>query len=101
MYNGKKISVALASFNGENYIEEQLVSILRNSVKPDEIVISDDGSTDRTLEIVRRVSDSDIADNVSFPIITDNPRHGFAGNLEHALLHTTGDFVFLCDQDDM
>lgn len=46
MYYGKKISVAIATYNGEKFIEEQLNSILRNSVKPDEIIISDDGSKD-------------------------------------------------------
>lgn len=48
MYFGKIISVALATYNGEKYLKEQLISICDQSVKPDEIIISDDGSTDNT-----------------------------------------------------
>ena len=47
-----KIGVLIATYNGEKFIKEQLVSILNQTVKPDEIIISDDGSTDGTLEII-------------------------------------------------
>ena len=42
------ISVCVAAFNGEKYIEEQILSVLRNLDSQDEIIISDDGSSDRT-----------------------------------------------------
>ena len=45
-----RVSVALASYNGEAYIGEQIESILKNLSAEDEIVVSDDGSTDRTLD---------------------------------------------------
>ena len=48
------ISVAMATYNGEKYIEEQLDSILNQSKPVDEIIIFDDNSTDGTLEIIRR-----------------------------------------------
>ena len=101
MYRGKKISVAIAAYNGEKYIEEQLNSICQNTITPDEIVISDDGSQDQTLDVVKKVAGSCVAQGISFQIRTDNQRHGFAGNFEHALKQTTGDFIFLCDQDDI
>lgn len=91
----------MATYNGEKYIEEQLLSICRQTRKPDEIVISDDGSKDATLEIVERVSQSEDAAGIDFVIITDNPRHGYCGNFEWAIKHTTGDLVFLSDQDDV
>lgn len=46
------ISVCVAAFNGEKYIEEQILSVLRNLDSQDEIIISDDGSSDRTRRIV-------------------------------------------------
>ena len=54
--NSLKVSVAMATYNGAKFIEEQLLSICRQTRKPDEIVVSDDGSKDQTLEIVDRVS---------------------------------------------
>ncbi len=45
-----RVSVALASYNGEAYVKEQIESILKNLSAEDEIVVSDDGSTDRTLD---------------------------------------------------
>lgn len=100
MYQGKKISVAIASYNGEAYLSQQLDSILGQSVPPDEIVISDDGSTDRTLEIARQYA-AQAGSAPAFVILTDNPRHGIGGNFEWALRHATGDYIFICGQDDV
>ncbi len=96
-----RISVAMATYNGEKYIEEQLLSICRQTRKPDEIVISDDGSRDATLEVVARVAASEDAKGIDFVVITDNPRHGYCGNFEWAIQNTTGDLIFLSDQDDI
>lgn len=96
-----RVSVAMATYNGEKFIEEQLLSICRQTRKPDEIVVSDDGSKDRTLEIVDRVSKSEDAEGIKFVVLTDNPRHGVCGNFEWAIKHTTGDLIFLSDQDDV
>lgn len=101
MYDIKKISVALVTYNGERFIKEQLLSIIHQTRMVDEIVVSDDGSQDNTLNIVRKISNSDDARGISFQIITDNPRHGCGGNIEWALKHTTGDIVFISGQDDI
>lgn len=101
MKDQHRISVAMATYNGEKYIEEQLLSICRQTRKPDEIVISDDGSKDRTLEIVDKFAKSCDAEGITFLILTDNPRHGWGGNFEWAISHTSGDLIFLCDQDDV
>lgn len=61
----------------------------------DEIIVSDDGSKDSTLDIVLSLGDPRIQ------IITGNPRPGYCGNFEYALKHTTGDIIFLADQDDV
>lgn len=90
-----KISVALASYNGEQYIREQLQTILNQTVPVDEIIISDDGSNDSTIEVVNAFRDPRIR------VLTDNPNHGYCGNFEWAIKHTTGDIIFLADQDDI
>lgn len=90
-----KISVVIASYNGERFIEEQINTIIQQTVPVDEIIISDDGSTDRTLAILRSYNDSRIR------ILTDNPNHGYCGNFSYAMQHATGDIIFLADQDDI
>ncbi|MCR5736915.1 MAG: glycosyltransferase [Eubacterium sp.] len=95
----KRISVAIATYNGEKYIEEQLTSIIKQTVPPDEIIISDDGSNDCTLEVIENICQS--YSNMSISILTDNPRHGIGGNFEWAITHTTGDIIFICGQDDI
>lgn len=91
----KKISVCMAVYNGEKYIREQLESILPQLKDTDEIIVSDDGSKDQTLEIIRSFHDERIH------IFENELEHGFTKNFENALNHSTGDIVFICDQDDV
>ncbi|MBS5714094.1 MAG: glycosyltransferase family 2 protein [[Eubacterium] rectale] len=90
------ISVCVAAFNGEKYIEEQILSVLRNLDSQDEIIISDDGSSDRTRKIV-----DDLAEKDRRIRIIDGPRKGLIKNFENAIVHSKGDIIFLCDQDDV
>ncbi len=91
-----KISVALCTFNGGDFIGPQLTSILGQSRPPDEIVVCDDGSTDATVGIAQ-----DIAGKSETVRIIQNPsRLGFVKNFERAVRQTTGDVIFLSDQDD-
>lgn len=101
MYHGKRIGVAMATYNGEKYIREQILSILQQTLVPDEILVSDDGSKDGTLDIVRELILP--AKNVGTEIVirTDNPRHGIGGNFEWAITHSVGDYIFICGQDDV
>lgn len=89
-----RISVALAAYNGEKYITEQLNSILPQLGLEDEIIISDDGTSDRTLEIIAGFSSAQIK-------VFQNPGKGVISNVENAIRHTSGDIIFLCDQDDV
>ena len=91
-----KLSVALAAYNGEAYIEEQLTSILQNLREGDEVVVSDDGSTDRTREIVRNLAKED-----GRVKLIDGPCCGLIKNFENALAACDGDILFLSDQDDV
>ena len=87
-------TVCLASYNGEKYIEEQLRSILQQLRPDDEVVISDDGSTDRTIEIVESIGDKRIR-------VVHNNCHDVRKNFENALYQAHGDVIFLSDQDDV
>lgn len=91
-----RVSVALASYNGEAYIGAQLDSILENLSKTDEIVVSDDGSTDRTREIVTQYQQKD--ERVR---LIEGPCQGIIANFEHAMKACRGAYVFLSDQDDV
>lgn len=90
-----KISVAIATYNGEKYLSNQIDSILSQTVSVDEIIISDDGSVDSTLKILNQYNEKRIK------ILTDNPVHGYCYNFEYAIKNTTGDIIFLADQDDI
>lgn len=87
-------SVCIATYNGEEYIVEQLQSILEQLKEDDEVIVSDDGSTDHTLNVVTSIGDKRIK-------IIHNHCHGVQGNFENALRHSIGDIIFLSDQDDV
>ena len=90
-----KISVCIATYNGGRFIREQVMSILPQLGEEDEMVVSDDGSTDDTIAILESFHDPRIK------IFVNEGRHGFIWNFENALKHSSGAFVFLCDQDDV
>lgn len=94
-----KISVAICTYNGQKYIAEQLQSILRQTKLPDEIVICDDNSTDRTVEIIRKTF-QDYSFN-QFRIEINKPGLRTIKNFEKAISLCTGKWIFLSDQDDV
>lgn len=97
-----KASVVIATYNGEKYIEQQLLSIINQSVKPYEIIISDDNSNDNTLSICRKIINENNTDNIKINILkNDTNNKGIANNFENGFKNVTGEVVFLCDQDDI
>ena len=90
-----RVTICIATYNGEKYIREQLESILKQLGMQDEIIVSDDSSTDATLNIVRSFNDSRIK------IYSQNKFHSPIFNFENALKKAKGDYIFLCDQDDV
>ena len=89
------ISVCMASYNGEKFIKQQIESILIQLSDNDELIISDDKSTDSTIKIIGTIKDKRIK------LITNNGERGYTKNFENALKHASGDLVFLADQDDI
>lgn len=89
------ISVCMASFNGAQYIEDQIISILKQLGSSDELIVSDDSSTDDTAKIISLIDDS----RVKF--VKNMGVSGYTGNFENALKLCAGDMIFLSDQDDI
>ena len=95
------ISVCMTTYNGERFLKEQLDSILQQLSVNDEIVISDDGSTDGTLDIVKSYDDSRIK------LLHHNKnkqKYTFSYttvNMQNALRHANGEYIFMADQDDV
>jgi len=92
-----KVSVALATYNGASYLPAQLRSFVEQDRLPDELVVSDDCSTDDTCRLL-----ANFAKDAPFEVkILDNTdRAGHVGNFNRALQNVSGDIVFLSDQDD-
>ena len=88
----------MCTYNGERYLEEQLVSIAKQTRLPDEIVICDDGSTDDTIKIANEISKQ-----LPFLVrIYENPDNlGVTKNFEKAIKLCEGDIIFFSDQDDI
>lgn len=90
------ISVCMASFNGEKYIERQIDTILQNLSENDELIISDDNSLDSTREIIKSYMEKD--NRIK---LVNGPKQGVIANFENAICHAKGDFIYLTDQDDL
>lgn len=90
-----KVSVAMATYNGENYLKEQIESIINQLGNDDELIISDDGSTDGTVAIIKSYLEDP---RIKF---FTNPGNGVIQNFENAIRNTSNDVIFLSDQDDV
>ena len=91
------VSVALATYNGGKHLREQLDSLLGQTLLPFELVVTDDGSSDDTLDIVRSFSQT-----APFPvrIYSNAERLGYGSNFLQAASYCGGDLIAFCDQDD-
>ena len=94
-----RVSVVLSTYNGNKYIIEQLDSIRFQTYYIDEVIISDDSSTDNTADIVKNYIDKYELSNWEFTINETNI--GWKRNFVKLLQKATGDYIFPCDQDDI
>lgn len=92
--NGMKASICIATFNGEKYIKEQLDSILVQLENNDEVIISDDGSTDNTISIIESYKDCRVK-------YYKANYHDYTKNFENAINKSKGDIILIADQDDV
>jgi len=88
------ISVCIATYNGEKFIGDQIRSILPQLYDDDEIIVSDNNSSDKTINVINTIADARIK-------VLTNHSIGIVPNFENCLKHASGDIIFLCDQDDV
>lgn len=91
------ISVAMCTYNGEKFINEQIDSILIQLSREDELIISDDGSTDNTINIIKEYSQKD--KRIRFR--KNELKPGVVNNFQNAINHCKNEIIFFSDQDDI
>ena len=88
----------MCTYNGEQFLKEQIDSILQQTYPPDEIIICDDCSKDHTVQIAKSV----LAKwNGKWQVVENENNLGFRKNFENAIQLCHGDIIFLSDQDDV
>lgn len=95
------VSVALCTHNGARYIGEQIASILAQTVPPAQLAVSDDASTDATLEVIDSFAEECARRGIRLTVLRNETALGVTANFERALLACDGDAIALCDQDDV
>jgi glycosyltransferase involved in cell wall biosynthesis len=91
-----RFSIVLCTYNGEAFLREQLESLVGQSRAAVEVVVCDDASTDRTIEILRAYED-----RLPIRLETNESTLGFTRNFQKAIAEARGDLIVLCDQDDV
>lgn len=91
-----RASIAMVTYNGEKYVREQIESIQESMGEQDELIISDDGSTDKTIEILKEYEEKD-----SRIRVIRGPGQGVKQNVNCVLEACCGKYIFLADQDDI
>ena len=95
------VSVALCTHNGARFVADQLRSILEQQPPPDEVVVSDDASTDATVEVVRAEFGRSAPERVRLTVLENPAALGVSRNFEQALAACSGELIALSDQDDV
>lgn len=94
-----KTSVVMTSYNGENYIYEQMSSIYGQTLQPDEVIIFDDCSKDKTVSVIENFIKSHNLEN--WHLVVNSENKGWMRNFVEALRKTQGEYIFFSDQDDI
>lgn len=97
--NDIRISVVMTTYNGEKYVEDQLISLTNQTRLPDEIIIFDDCSTDRTVHIVQKFIE--MHSNVRLKLSVNKSNKGWQKNFMDAISEAKGEIILLADQDDI
>jgi glycosyltransferase involved in cell wall biosynthesis len=92
------ISIAMATYNGERHLHAQLESLAAQTLRPLELVVTDDGSTDGTMAIVEKFRRT-----APFPVrvFSNKQRLNYTKNFLRAASLCQGDWIAFCDQDDV
>ncbi|GGH97686.1 glycosyltransferase [Arthrobacter liuii] len=90
-----RVSVCMATYNGEDYVAEQIASILDQLAANDELIIVDDASKDATTDVVRSIDDP----RINF--LPSRENRGYVASFEKAIAASRGAYIMLSDQDDV
>ena len=93
-----KVSAVITTYNGEKYIESQILSIINQTRAVDEIIIGDDASSDKTVTIIKSCLK---LCNTKSVLLENKVNTGLNKNMKNVLAHTTGDIIIFADQDDL
>lgn len=94
-----KISVCMSTYNGEQFLTEQLDSIVNQTKLPDEIIVFDDHSTDKTLSTISTYAEKH--NNIKWIVRSNEKNIGWKINFYNVINAASGDYIFLADQDDI
>jgi len=97
MHKNSLVSIAMCTYNGERFIQEQIDSILEQSHSNFELIITDDCSSDKTIEIIKNYQENDMR----IKLYQNEVNLGFVKNFEKAISLCTGEYIALADQDDI
>lgn len=95
----EKISVVMATYNGELFLKQQLDSFLQQEMQPDELIISDDGSTDSTMLIIEEFIS--MLPPFEVKVVRNGYDSGCTSNFTNGIQQSTGEIILLSDQDDI
>lgn len=90
-----KFSIVIPTYNGADFVEQAILSVLNQTRQADEIIISDDNSSDETLKICQKY-----ADKVKIYRNEDGPS-GFVNGWNKAIAHACGEYISILHQDDI
>jgi glycosyltransferase involved in cell wall biosynthesis len=90
-----RVSVCMATYNGQDYVAEQIASILEQLSADDELIVVDDASKDATVDVVRSINDSRIV------LLPSRENQGYVASFEKAIAASKGAYIMLSDQDDV
>lgn len=92
-----KVSVVMCTYNGEAFVSEQILSVINQTYPLHELLIFDDASTDKTIEIITALS----LKYTSIKVTVHTKNIGFIKNFEDAIKAATGEVIAIADQDDI
>ena len=92
-----KISIVMATYNGVQFLEEQIFSLFNQTINFDELIIVDDCSNDETFILLNKIKDSD----KRIYLFRNEQNMGVVKTFSKAISKSQGDYIFLCDQDDL
>lgn len=94
-----KTSVVLATYNGQKFLNDQILSIVNQTIVPDEILVFDDQSTDNTMNIIMKYVRN--YPKINWKVKVNSRNQGFKNNFHQLINSAQGDIIFLSDQDDI